>query len=127
MWRQPSHEHAMAKPVLKYAGKQPPLAIIAASKLTGIDIDLKEDLLNGGSPYETLVLPSGYGHRHAQQPRATQPTLLYCREQLQGVGSALRYFGRSASANTNLYGTTTADACLVRACHPHTASNIPPT
>lgn len=50
----------MAKPVLKYAGKQPPLAILAASKLSGIEIDIKEDLLSGGNSYETLVLPSGY-------------------------------------------------------------------
>lgn len=55
----------MAKPVLKYAGKQPPLAIIAASKLSGIEIDVKEDLLNSGSSYETLVLPSGCGHTHS--------------------------------------------------------------
>ncbi len=110
----------MAKPVLNYTGKLPPLAVVAAAQLCSIDIDLKEDVLSTGSSYVTLVLPSGCVHRHHACLRHccsvfvdTLPCMLY-REQLQGIGSVLRYIGRTAEVQ--VYGTNAIEACMVRVC-----------
>ncbi len=47
---------------LAYPHKAPPYAILAACRLTGMDIKLQADLAMGKDSAPTLSLPDGYGN-----------------------------------------------------------------
>jgi hypothetical protein len=51
---------AATKPLLQYSGKFPPLAVVAAAEIAGIEIEIKEEPKFAKDAPPLLCLPEGY-------------------------------------------------------------------
>lgn len=93
-------------PVLRYPSNVPPVAVLAAARIGGVDLIVtpEKEWLNASPP--TLTLEGG--------------------AKLSGVASLLRYVARLAPASAGLYGADILSSTLVRSLSPPLRTSASP-